>query len=51
MYAVIHKESGEEISYHDTVEETIRMIAIYENADGVEGLYVPDAYDWKETTD
>jgi len=37
-----------EISYHDSVEEALHMIAVYENADGVEGIYVPDTYDWKE---
>ena len=51
MYAVIHKDSGKEISYHDTVDECIRMIAIYENADGVEGTLVPDSYDWKPVED
>ncbi len=47
MYAVIHKDSGMEISYHETVEEAIKMISVYENADGVEGQYTPDIYDWK----
>lgn len=47
MYAVIHKNSGKEISYHETVEECIRMIGVYENADGVVGEYAPDSYDWK----
>lgn len=47
MYAVIHTDSGKEISYHNTVQEAINMIAIYENADGVKRNLVPGAYDWK----
>lgn len=41
----------EEISYHETVEEAIRMISVYENADGTEGNYTPGNYDWKPIAD
>lgn len=51
MYAVIHKDSGKEISYHESVAECLRMIAVYENADGVEGNFVPGSYDWKPVED
>lgn len=51
MYAVIHKDSGQEISYHDTVQECLRMISVYENADGVTGELIPDSYGWKPVED
>ena len=48
MFAVIDKVSGAEISRHETAEEARRMILIYENADGVEGIYRPGCYDIRE---
>lgn len=47
MYAVIHADSGKEISYHETVAEAIEMIGIYECGDRRENDYEPDRYDWK----
>lgn len=47
MYAVIYKDSGTELSYHQTTQEAIDMIAVYEMGDRRENDYDPDRYDWK----
>lgn len=47
MYAVICKQTGKEISRHKTASEALRVIAVYENADGIEGIYTPGAYEIK----
>ena len=48
MFAVIDKESGAEISRHGSAEEARRMVLIYENADGVEGILRPGTYGIRE---
>lgn len=47
--AVIHKDSGEQISYHATVEKALIAIHNYERLDKMDGLYEPDKYDWDFT--
>lgn len=49
MFAVIDKVSGAEISRHGSAEDARRMVLIYENADGVEGIYRPGTYGVRET--
>lgn len=47
--AVIHKDSGEQISYHATVEKALIAIHNYERLDKMDGLYEPNKYDWDFT--
>lgn len=47
--AVIHRDSGEQISYHPTVEKALIAIHNYERIDKMDGLYERDKYDWDFT--
>ena len=43
MYVVIHKDSGKEISYHESLQATLAAIELYAATDGCS----VDKFDWK----
>ena len=43
MYVVIHKGSGKEISYHESLQATLAAIELYAATDGCS----VDEFDWK----
>ena len=45
MYAVIHKDSGGELSYHNTLKGAQTAVAMYNHIDWYERNYDPDQYD------
>lgn len=51
MIAVIHRESGKEISYHKTINEAIIAIHNYQRIDHMDGTFEPNKYEWKFTDD
>jgi len=46
-FAVIHTDSGAELSYHETAQAANEAIDIYETIDRREGTYAPEQYDVK----
>ncbi len=46
-YEVYHKDSGEGISYHDTITEALAAIEMYERMDRTDGTYQEEAYDFR----
>lgn len=46
MYAVVIRETRQEISYHDTTAKCLIAICNYEHLDKMDGTYERNKYDW-----